>query len=347
MKMDPINWLRKQLDNDESDMVREMVKTFAEQLMSAEADLLCGAERGTRSEDRVNRRNGYRKRRWDTRAGTIELNIPKLRQGTYFPSWLLEQRRRSERALVSAVATSWVLGVSTRRVDKLVKALGIDGISKSQVSEMAKELDGEVKTFRERPLDSGPYRFVWLDALALKCREDRRVVNVACLVAVGVNAEGKREVLGIDVVTSETGAGWLAFLRGLVARGLSGVELVVSDAHAGLVDAISSAITGASWQRCRTHFARNLLSRVPKKAQDFVATIQRTIYQQPGPKEVREQHSNVVEQLRSRFPDAAQLLDEAREDILAFTAFPKAVWRQIWSNNPQERVRDHLVSETP
>jgi putative transposase len=235
------------------DLLRAMVKTFADSLMSAEADTLCNAEYGQVSDDRVNQRNGYRPREWDTRAGTVELAIPKLRQGSYFPSWLLERRRRAEQALISVVATAYLLGVSTRRVEKLAETLGVTQLSKSQVSDMAKHLDARVAEFRNRPLDQGPYTFVWLDALTQKVREGGRVVNIACLVAVGVNNEGQREVLGIDVATVEDGAGWTAFLRSLVARGLAGVKLVVSDAHAGLVDAIGGVLPGASWQRCRTH----------------------------------------------------------------------------------------------
>jgi transposase-like protein len=210
-----------------------MVKTFADALMAAEADALCGAEYGERSDERVNSRNGYRAREWDTRAGTIELSIPKLRRGSYFPDWLLECRRRAEQALVSVVDTTYLLGVSTRRVEKLAETLGVTRLSKSQVSEMAAYLDGQVAAFRNRPLDSEPYTFVWIDALTVKTREHGRVVNVHGLVVVGVNAAGQREVLGLDVATSEDGAGWTAFLRGLVARGLSGVELVISDAHQG------------------------------------------------------------------------------------------------------------------
>lgn len=248
--------LEENLASASPDLLRAMVKTFAEALMSADADAVCGAEYGQVSDERVNQRNGYRPRSWDTRAGTVELAIPKIRSGSYFPSWLLERRRRAEQALVSVVATAYLLGVSTRRVTKLAESLGVTQLSKSQVSEMAKHLDARVAEFRNRPLDAGPYTFVWLDALTQKVREGGRVVNVHCLVAVGVNAEGQREVLGLDVAAAEDGAGWLAFLRGLVARGLTGVQLVVSDAHAGLVEAIGAALPGTAWQRCRTHWSR-------------------------------------------------------------------------------------------
>ena len=209
-------------------------------------------------------RNGYRHRQFDTRTGTLDLAIPKLRHGSYFPDWLLERRKRAERALTTVVATCYLLGVSTRRMDKLVETLGITGLSKSQVSVMAKELDTAVEAFRTRPLDGGPYTFVAADALVLKVREAGRVVNVHALIAVGVNAEGYREILGIDVTTAEDGAGWLTFLRSLTARGLSGVKLVTSDAHAGLVAAIGATLPGATWQRCRTHYATNLMAVTPK-----------------------------------------------------------------------------------
>ena len=276
--MEPLAWLRKQLEDADVDLLRSMVATFAHTLMNAEASAICGAGYGERSSERRNSRNGYRERDWDTRAGTIELKIPKLRHDTYYPDWLLETRRRAGRALVAVIAESYLLGVSTRRVDDLVKALGIEGISKSQVSRLAQTLDEEVAAFRSRPLDAGPYPYIWLDALTQRCREGGRIVNVATVVATAVNADGKREVLGVDVVTTEDGAGWTAFLRGLVARGLAGVELVVSDAHGGLKDAIASCLPGAAWQRCRTHCMRNLLTRVPKAAQGMVATLVRTIF---------------------------------------------------------------------
>ncbi|WP_203832998.1 IS256 family transposase, partial [Actinoplanes lobatus] len=245
--------LGQHLESASPDVLRAMVKTFADALMSAEADALCGAGYGERSAERANSRNGYRQREWDTRAGTIELAIPKLRSGSYFPDWLLQHRRRAEQALVSVVATSYLLGVSTRRMEKLVEQLGVKQLSKSQVSEMARHLDAQVEAFRNRPLDAGPYTFVWTDALVIKVREHGRTVNVHALVAVGVNADGGREVLGLDVASDEDGAGWLAFLRSLTARGLSGVRLIISDAHRGLVGAIGAALPGAQWQRCRTH----------------------------------------------------------------------------------------------
>ena len=256
VSVDAAGLIREHLECASPDMLRAMVKTFAEALMSAEADAMCGAAYGQRSEERTNQRNGYRAREWDTRAGTVELAIPKLRQGSYFPDWLLQHRRRAEQALVSVVATSYLLGVSTRRVEKLVEQLGVKQLSKSQVSAMAQHLDAQVEAFRNRPLDSGHYTFVWCDALVVKVREHGRTVNVHTLIAVGVNADGQREVLGLDVASDEDGAGWLAFLRSLSARGLGGVRLVISDAHRGLVQAIGAALPGAQWQRCRTHYLR-------------------------------------------------------------------------------------------
>jgi putative transposase len=327
------------------DLLREMIRAFAQKMMDAEVETACGAGYGEVSPSRVNSRNGYRQREWDTRAGTVELAIPKLRHGSYFPSFL-EHRRRAERALASVVATSYLLGVSTRRVEKLAASLGVTGLSKSQVSAMAAELDELVEGFRSRRLDGGPYTFVWIDALTQKVREGGRTVNVHCLVATGVNADGHREILGVDVTSSEDGAGWLAFLRGLVARGLTGVALVTSDDHAGLVSAIASVLPGAAWQRCRTHYHRNLLTRVPKSAQPWVSTLVRTIFEQPDAASVRAQHAQVVRALEAKLPQAAAHLDEARDDILAFTGFPREVWRQVWSNNPQERLNKEIRRRT-
>ena len=344
--LDPVVWLRKHLEEADTDLLREMVATFIDRLMGAEADAICGAPYGERSPERVNRRNGYRERDFDTRAGTIELAIPKLRTGSYYPDWLLERRRRAERALVAVVAECYVRGVSTRRVDGLVRTLGIEGISKSQVSELSKSLDEGVEAFRSRPLDGAPYTYVWLDALTMKVREAGRIVNLAAVVATAVGADGHREILGLDLITTEDGAGWTQFLRGLVARGLAGVRLVVSDDHSGLVAAIAAVLPGASWQRCRTHFVRNLLTRVPKSAQPLVATLVRSIFAQPSREEVEAQHARVVEQLTDRFPAAAELLAEAREDILAFRSLPTEHWRQIWSNNPQERLNKEIRRRT-
>ncbi len=333
------------LESASPDVLREMIRGFAQKMMDAEAEVRCNAGYGEVTPDRVNSRNGYRRREWDTRAGTIGLAIPKLREGSYFPEFL-GHRRRAERALASVVATSYLLGVSTRRVEKLAAALGVTSLSKSQVSLMAAELDDMVEGFRSRRLDAGPYTFVWIDALTQKVREGGRTVNVHALIATGVNAGGRREILGIDVASSEDGAGWLAFLRGLVARGLSGVALVTSDCHQGLRDAIASVLPGAAWQRCRTHYHRNLLTKVPKSAQPWVSTLVRTIFGQPDAASVRAQHHQVVSALEAKFPAAASHLDEARDDILAFTAFPREIWRQVWSNNPQERLNKEVRRRT-
>ncbi len=334
------------LEETDPDVLRSMVREMAHMLMEAEADGLCGAPKGIPSPDRVNYRNGYRERRWDTRAGTIKLAIPKLRKGTYFPGWLLERRKRSERALVAVVAEAYVHGVSTRKVDDVIRTLGIEGISKSQVSDLAKSLDEMVASFRNRRLDEHAYPYIWMDALVMKARECGCVVNVACVVAVGVTEHGHREVLGVDVITREDGAGWTAFLRELKARGVSGVQLVTSDAHCGLKDAIASTFVGARWQRCRTHFTRNVLTRVPKSAQGAVATLVRSIFEQGSAEEVWAQHRRVVEQLATSFPKAADMLIDAAEEVLAFTAFPEEHWRRIWSNNPQERLNRELRRRT-
>jgi putative transposase len=344
--IDPAGWLDDQLATASPDLLRNMVKTFADAVMSAEADQLCGADYGTRSPERVNSRNGYRSRDWDTRTGTVELAIPKLRSGSYFPDWLLQHRRRAEQALVTVVATSYLLGVSTRRVEKLAEQLGVKSLSKSQVSEMATHLDAQVKAFRERPLDAGPYTFVAMDALTIKVRENGRIVNVHALIATGVNNDGHREILGLEVTSAEDGAGWLAFLRGLVARGLNGVGLVTSDAHTGLTAAVASALPGAGWQRCRTHYLRNLLTKVPKSAQPGVATLVRTIFDQIDAATVAEQFGKVVTSLADKLPAAAEHLDRAREELLAFTGFPREIWKQIWSNNPQERLNKEIRRRT-
>lgn len=341
-----LQWLSNQIEKLDTDLLRQMMKLIAEFMMGLDADQRCGAAFGQKSDQRVNHRNGYRQRRWDTRLGTIPLELPRLRKSSYFPEWLLAPRRRAEKALVQVVSESYVNGVSTRRVDRLAAAMGIEGISKSQVSEMAKSLDEIVSDFRQRPLDRGPYRYLWVDAIVQRCREGGRVVNVTAVTATSVNADGRRELLGLDVFTSEDEAAWETFFNDLVARGLSGVELVISDAHKGLKAAIAGRFVGASWQRCRTHFARNLLAKVPKAAQDFVAALNRSIFAQPNAQEVWAQHRRVVDQLAERFSDAAQLLEDAAEDILAFAAFPKSHWRQIWSNNPQERLNREIRRRT-
>ena len=343
--IDPARLLEEQLAQASPDLLRELLGTFINTLLSAEADVVCGAEYGTVSDERTNRRNGYRHRDFDTRAGTVDVAVPKLRQGSYFPDWLLERRKRAERALTSVVATCYLLGVSTRRMDKLVQSLGVTGLSKSQVSEMAKDLDAHVEQFRTRRLD-GAFTFVAADALVLKVREGGRVVAVHALVATGVNADGHREILGVQVTTSEDGAGWLAFFRDLTARGLSGVRLVTSDAHRGLTAAVAATLPGAAWQRCRTHYAANLMSATPKNSWGWVKALLHSVYDQPDADAVHAQFDRVVDALAEKLPAVAAHLEAARADILAFTGFPKEIWRQIWSNNPNERLNREIRRRT-
>jgi putative transposase len=344
--LDPAAFLHDQLAQASPDLMRELLTTFVNALLSADADAVCGASYNSRTPERVNSRNGYRHRDLDTRVGTVDVAIPKLRAGTYFPEWLLERRRRAEAALTSVVATCYLLGVSTRRMDKLVQSLGITGLSRSQVSVMAADLDAHVADFRTRPLDQGPYTFVAADALTMKVREGGRVRNVAVLVATGVNADGHREVLGVQVATGETGAGWLGFFRDLLARGLSGVALVTSDAHAGLVEAIAATLPGASWQRCRTHYAANLMATCPKSAWPAVKAMLHSVYDQPDTAAVHAQYDKLLDSVTAKLPEVAAHLDAARADVLAFTAFPRDLWRQVWSNNPNERLNREIRRRT-
>jgi putative transposase len=336
--------VRKAEQAGDVDFLREGVRVLSQALMEVEVSQQLGAERYERTAERAGQRNGYRERDWDTRVGTLGLKVPRVREGGYVPSWL-EPRKRAEQALVATVREAYVQGVSTRKVDALVKALGLDGISKSQVSRLCEALDEEVERFRGRRLD-GAYPYLWLDATFLKVRESGRVVSQAVVIAVGVNADGQREVLGLDIGPSEDGAFWHGFLRGLVARGLRGVQLVSSDAHEGLKGAIAAVLQGASWQRCRVHFLRNLLATVPKSAQEMVAATVRTVFAQPDAASAREQWRKVADSLRERFPRAAALLDEAEEDVLAYLAFPREHWRQIWSNNPLERLNKEVKRRT-
>ena len=344
--IDPTEFLHEQLSQASPDLLRQMLTTFINTLMSADADSVCGAAWGERSDARTNTRNGYRHRDFDTRAGTIDVAIPKLRNGSYFPDWLLERRRRAERALTTVVATCYLLGVSTRRMEKLVESLGITRLSKSQVSVMAQDLDAQVAEFRSRPLDAGPYTFVAADALVLKVREGGRVVNVHALLATGVNADGHREILGLQVSSAEDGASWLGFFRDLTARGLSGVRLVTSDAHAGLVSAIGATLPGAAWQRCRTHYAANLMAATPKSSWPWVRALLHSVYDQPDTASVHAQFDRVLDALSEKLPKVSEHLDTARADVLAFTSFPKELWRQIWSNNPSERLNREIRRRT-
>ena len=337
--------LRKAQMEHDADFLKEGVRALSQALMEMEVEEHIGAARHERIEGRSGHRNGYRERTWDTRAGAIELKVPRVRDSSYFPS-LLEPRRRAERALSTVVQEAYVHGVSTRKVDDLVKALGMAGISKSQVSRVCEELDEEVERFRNRPL-GGAYPYVWVDATYVKARQDGRVASVAVVIAVGVKGEtGEREVLGLDVGPSEDGAFWATFLRSLVARGLSGVRLVTSDAHRGLKSAIEKVLVGASWQRCRVHFMRNALSLVPKAAQQMVGATIRTVFAQPDVESAREQWRRVADGFRPRFPKLAELMDEAEEDVLAYAAFPSEHWQKVWSNNPLERLNKEVKRRT-
>jgi transposase-like protein len=328
------------------DFLRQSVKTMAEALMELEVAAKLGADPHQRTAERTGYRNGHRSRDWDTRAGTIELAIPRTRRGSYFPDWLLEPRRRSERALVAVVQEAYVHGVSTRKVDALVRALGMEGISKSEVSRLCTELDRSVRAFRERRLDEHRYPYLWLDARYEKVREGGRIVSMAFLTAIAVNERGEREVLGCDAGAAETTALWTGFLRSLVARGLAGVVLVVSDAHAGLRDAIAATILGASWQRCRVHLMRDVLAHVPSSGQAMVAAFCRTIFAQPDAAATHEQLGAVAARLAQSFPKAAQTLLAAETDLLAYTTVPFEHWSKVWSTNPIERLNRELARRT-
>jgi putative transposase len=324
------------------DVMREAMTLVLQELIEAEAAQAIGAARYERTDDRTTHRNGSRTRLLSTKAGDVELHIPKLREGSFLPI-LLEPRRRIDRALWAVVMEAYVHGVSTRKVDDLVRALGIDaGISKSEVSRICGELDVVVSAFRERRLDHVAFPYVFLDATYVKAHEGASVVSKAIVIATGVTATGDREVLGLAVGDSEDGAFWTAFARSLRARGLSGVRLVISDAHQGLTAAIATVFLGSAWQRCRVHFLRNVLARIPKGRAEMVLALIRTIWAQPDPVAVREQLDAVADKLAPGFPAVAAMLREAREDVTAFAAFPFAHWKKIWSTNPLERVNKEI-----
>jgi putative transposase len=328
------------------DVVRQALALVLQALIDAEATEVIGADRYQRSQQRTTHRNGSRSRLLSTKAGDVDLKIPKLREGSFFPA-LLEPRRRIDRALLAVVIEAYVHGTSTRKVDDLVKALGVDaGISKSEVSRICAELDAEVARFRSRSLGHIAFPYLFLDATYLKARVDGRVVSRAVVIATGVTADGGREILGLDVGDSEDGAFWTAFLRSLKARGLAGVQLVISDAHTGLKQAIGAVLAGAGWQRCRVHFLRNVLARVPKASAEMVAAAIRTIFAQPTGTEVTEQLDKVAAMLQPKFPQVATMLADAREDLTAFTAFPVAHWRKLWSTNPLERLNKEVKRRT-
>lgn len=341
-----LDTVRKAIADGDVDFLREGVRVLAQAVMEAEVTELTGAAKGERAPDRrLTNRNGYRERRWDTRVGTLELAIPKVRDGSYFPS-LLEPRRRAERALLAVVQEAYVLGVSTRRVEDLVDALGIASISKSEVSRICGALDAEVEAFRRRPLVEA-YPYLWLDATYVKVREAGRVVSMAALVATGVAASGERRVLGLELAAgNDEGSAWPAFIRGLVERGLTGVRLVISDDHRGLVRAVREQLLGASWQRCRVHLTRNAQDLVPRHARSMVASAIRSVFEQPDERSAREQSGRVIESIRPRFPAVADLLADAEADLLVHFTFPEAHRRQIRSTNPLERLNKEIKRRT-
>jgi len=346
-RMAVLEIVRKAMGEGDVDFLREGIRVLAQAVMEAEVTELTGVPHGERDpEHRLTRRNGFRERRWDTRAGTIELAIPRVRDGSYFPS-LLEPRRRAERALLAVIQEAYVLGVSTRRVEDLVEALGIAGISKSEVSRICATLDAEVAAFRGRSLAGEVYPYCWLDATYVKVREAGRVVSMAVLVATGVAVTGERRVLGIELAAgNDEGSAWPAFLRSLVERGLAGVRLVISDDHRGLVKAVREQLLGAAWQRCRVHATRNAQDLVPRSARSMVASAIRSIFEQPDEGGAREQTGRVIESLRPRFPAVAALLAEAEPDLLVHFTFPEGHRAQIRSTNPLERLNKEIKRRT-
>jgi len=325
------------------DLVREMLGFVAQRMMELDVEGRCGAAHGERSEARTNSRNGFRDRDWHTRAGTVALRIPKLRSGSYFPPFL-EPRRTSEKALAAVIQEAYVQGISTRSVDDLVKAMGMTGISKSQVSRLCAEIDERVKSFLGRPIE-GDWPYLWIDATYVKVREAGRIVSVAVIIAIGANIQGRREVLGMKVGASEAEPFWTEFLRSLSRRGLRGVKLVISDAHEGLKAAARKVIS-ATWQRCRVHFMRNLLVHAPKGQRGVVSALVRTIFAQTSEKAAREQWRVVADQLRERFPKIAKLMDEAEPDVLAHMSFPREHHSKIYSTNPIERLNGEIKRRT-
>jgi putative transposase len=327
----------------DADLLREMIQFIAQRMMEMDVEGLCAAGYGERSPERANRRNGYRERAWETRAGAVELKIPKLRQGSYFPGFL-EPRRTAEKALAAVIQEAYVQGVSTRSVDELVKAMGMSGISKSQVSRLCVEIDERVGAFLNRPIE-GDWPYLWIDATYVKVREAGRIVSVAVIIAVAVNTDGQREVLGMSVGTSEAEPFWTSFLRSLTRRGLRGVKLVIADAHEGLKAAVSKVLK-ATAQRCRVHFMRNALAHVPKGQRQMVAALIRTVFAQESEFEARQQWRAVADQLRERFPKIGTLMDKAEVDVLAHLSFPKAHRLQIHSTNPLERLNAEIKRRT-
>jgi putative transposase len=327
----------------DADLLREMIGYAAQKLMDLEVGAATGAAWGEKSPQRLAQRNGYRERDWETRAGTVELRIPRLRKGSYFPGFL-EPRRMAEKALTAVIQEAYVQGISTRAVDDLVQAMGGSGISKSQVSRLCEEIDGKVKAFLDRPLE-GDWPYLWIDATYLKVRRGGRIVSVAVIVAVGVNADGRREILGMTVGTSEAEPIWTAFLRALTRRGLRGVKLVISDAHEGLKAAVTKVLS-ATWQRCRVHFMRNVLAHAGKSGRRVVSAFIATAFAQDTPEAARTQWRAVADQLRPRVPKLAAMLDTAEEDVLAYMTFPKEHRAKLHSTNPIERLNGEIKRRT-
>jgi putative transposase len=329
--------------SSDASLLREMIGFAAQRLMELETDVRCGAVHGERSPDRINQRNGFRHRDWETRAGTVELRIPNLRRGSYFPGFL-EPRRSAEKALTAVIQEAYVHGISTRSVDELVQAMGCSGVSKSQVSRLCGEIDERVQAFLNRPIE-GEWPYLWLDATYVKVREQGRIVSAAVTVAVAVNSDGRREVLGLAVGPSEAETFWIEFLRGLARRGLRGVKLVISDAHEGLKAAVARVLH-ASWQRCRVHFMRNVLAHAGKSQRRIVSAWIGTAFAQDDAVAARKQWRSVADQLRPRVPKLAALMDEAEADVLAFMAFPKEHRTKIHSTNPLERLNGEIKRRT-